>query len=220
MARTFLSMARNVINDAGLSGNLKSVDAATGDAARIVRYVAKAALWIENNRGDWRFLWGGLGQGVVIEGQQAITAPTNLYRWDRPRLVFDGAPVTPVLFHEFRSSQYMLHTGYPCAFVIMPNNDINMYPWPDTEYAYAFSWYRQPRLLTNNDDEPLIPDQFRDVIESRALWMYAMYDGAEELTVKADAEYQDWYDQLVADQAPGGYKDNQSYGNDIQIVAE
>ncbi len=43
--------------------------------------------------------------------------------------------------------------------------------------------------LVNDDDQPLIPDQFRKVIEARALWLYAMYDEAAELAAKADNEY-------------------------------
>lgn len=220
MAYTLLSMAKKVAMDAGYSGNLTSVNIATGDAARFVQYVKDATQHIETLWGDWRFLWGGLQSGTMAQGDLAILAPADLYRWDQDRLFFDTSLKYPVLWHNFVPWATMLEQGYPTTFVIMPNNDINIYPPPDGQYNYQFSWYKRPRELVLDNDEPDIPDQFRLTICAYALWLYAMYDDASELAVKAQAEYEKWIKLLEADQRPDGIPSNQSSGNHIVITAE
>lgn len=220
MPATLLSMSQNVANEVGYSGKITAVAVASGDGERIVRYVREATTFIENLWGDWRFLWGGLAEGVVSDAVNSIPAPVNLYRWDKERLFFDGHEVCPIYWNDFCMYASMNEKGYPTQFVIMPDNSIRMFSPPDAEYAYMFSWYKQPVLLVADNDEPLIPDQFRKVIEARALWLYAMYDEAAELAAKADNEYNLWLAQLEADQKPDGNFSNQSNGNHVRISTE
>lgn len=220
MAATLLSMSQRVARDAGYPGTLQSVDVATGDAARIVDYVRSASLYVESKWGDWRFLWGGLMMGTVIKGDPSIAAPVGHYRWDENRMFFGPSLVTPEMWHNFTMYEGMNRESYPTNFVIMPDSSVNIYPRPDRNFDYSFSWYREPKALVNNDDEPLVPDRFRDVIVAYALWLYAMYDDAAELAAKANAEYEKWLYVLEADQRPDGYSTNQSSGNHITISTE
>ncbi len=220
MPATLLSMSQNVANEVGYSGKITATATASGDAARIVRYVKEATVYIENLWGDWRFLWGGLVEGVATSGSNSIAAPVNLYRWDQERLFFDTHTVCPIMWNDFKMYSAMNDPGYPTQFVIMPDNSIRMFSPPDANYNYMFSWYKQSVPLVSDNDQPLIPDQFRKVIEARALWLYAMYDEAAELAAKADNEYALWLAQLEADQRPDGMFANQSNGNHVRISAE
>ena len=220
MPATLISMAKDVATDAGYSGQLTSVNVASGDGARFVKYVKDATAYIETLWGDWRFLWGGLLSGTLTIGQANIAAPTNLYRWDQGRLFFDTHLITPILWHEFQPYANMLDPGYPTQFVIMPDNSIQMYPPPDAAYNYQFSWYQYSRELNLDTDEPLIPDAFRRTITAYALWLYATYDDAAELAAKSQAEYNKWILLLEGDQRPDGMPSTQSSGNRITIVTE
>lgn len=220
MPATLLSMSKKVAQDAGYSGTIASVTVVTGDAARIVQYVKDATAYIEAKWGDWRFLWGGLSAGTLMAGDLAIPAPVGHYRWDQDRLFFDNHLVTPITWDKFVPFAEMLTPGYPTQFVIMPDSSINMYPPADKEYSYSFSWYREPNELEADADEPLTPNRFRNAISSYALWLYAMYDDAAELAVKANSEYEKWMVLLEADQRPDGFPSNQSSGNHIVISAE
>lgn len=220
MPFTLLTMSQQVARDAGYSGSITSVSVATGDAARIVGFVKDATAYIETLWGDWRFLWGGLYNGVTSSGSVNIPIPDGHYRWDQDRLFFDSHLVCPVTWDKFEPYSSMDIPSYPTQFVIMPDSSINMYPPADGDYSYSFSWYQQSKELTADDDQPLVPDRFRRAIIAYALWLYAMYDDAAELAAKANAEYEKWKTLLEADQRPDGFPTNQSSGNHIVISAE
>ncbi len=220
MPETLLSMTQKVAQQAGLSGNMTTVAVATGDAARIVQFVKEATTYIQNRWGDWRFLWGGLLDGVTSSSVNTIPVPVGHYRWDRDRLFFDNRTVCTVTWDEFQPYANMNEAGYPTQFVIMPDSTIRMFPPPDQEYAYSFSWYKESPELVADNDQPLIPDRFRYVIINRALWLYAMYDDSAELAAKAETEFNNWLTLLEGDQRAGGYATNQSSGNHVVISAE
>lgn len=220
MPATLLTMSQRVAVDAGYANSISSVDSATGDSARIVQYVKDATAFIQTKWGDWRFLWGGLYVSTINPSVQSIPAPLGLYRWDENRMFFDGHEVKPIMWHEFTMYSAMNETGYPTQFVIMPDNSINMYPMPDQQYNIQFSWYKEPVELQADNDVPMLPDRFHRTITNYALWLYAMYDDAAELSAKSNAEYEKWLTLLEADQRPDGYPSTQSSGNFINIVAE
>lgn len=220
MARTYLSMAQAVASDAGYAGNIQSVAAVTGDAARIVRFVSEACEYVEALWGDWRFLWGGLYEGITLANVKTIAPPVGLYRWDQARMFIGDFHCSPIPYHEFHPYRGIDRAGYVETVVIMPDNSLNMYPHPDKDMNFTLSWYKSPMVLVNDEDEPNMPDKFRKIIESYALWLYAMYDDSQELAAKAQGEYEKWLRLLEADQRPGGYPTNQSYGNHVVISAE
>lgn len=219
MPETLLSMTQKVAQQAGLSGNITSVAVASGDAARVVQFVKEATTYLQNRWGDWRFLWGGLLDGVASANNNTIPIPAGHYRWDQDRLFFDTHTVCPILWDEFEMYSTMNDPGYPTQFVIMPDSTIRMFPPPDQDYNYSFSWYKESPELVNDNDQPLIPDRFRYTIINRALWLYAMYDDSAELAAKAEAAFNEWLILLEADQRAGGYPTNQSSGNHVIISA-
>lgn len=220
MSNTLLGMSQRVARDAGYSGNIQSVAVVSGDAARIVQYVKDATTYIENLWGDWRFLWGGMLEGIVDVGETHIVPPLGHYRWDQARLMFDNHLVYPELFHNFSPYSTMLEQGYPTQFVIMPDSSIQMYPRPDKQFNFQFSWYRESVELVNDSDTPLVPARFCNTIVAYALWLYAMYDDAAELAAKSQAEYEKYLRLLEADQRPDGFPTNQSSGNFFNVTAD
>lgn len=219
MPRTYLSMTKAVANDAGYAGNITAISTATGDAARIARFVSEACQYVESLWGDWRFLWGGIYEGISPANEHTIVAPGNLYRWDRDRIFIGDCKYYPIAFNDFVPYAGANSPGFVGQVVIMPNNDLRMYPHPDKDTEYHLSWFKQPMVLTNDLDEPNIPDQFRKIVEAYALWLYAMYDDSVELANKSQAEYEKWKLLLEADQRPGGYAGNQAMYNHINITA-
>nr|UVX62918.1 MAG: Tail tubular protein [Bacteriophage sp.] len=213
-------MTQNVASDAGYAGNITALSAATGDAARIARFVREACSYVEGLWGDWRFLWGGIYEGVTVANNKFIPPPDNLYRWDRDRMIIGDSLLYPIQFNDLEWFPNMDTPGIVCNLVIMPDNSLRMYPYPDIDTNYYLSWYKNPMVLVNDLDEPNIPDKFRKVIEAYALWLYAMYDDSAELAAKSEAEYGKWLLLLEADQRPGGLPSNQSYDNHIIISAE
>lgn len=220
MPQTLLSMSQEVARQAGYSGQINAVAVATGDAARIVNFVKEATQYIELRWADWRFLWGGLAEGVTSTTTNFIPTPSGHYRWDQDRLFFDNHTVCPITWDKFQMYANMNDPAYPTQFVIMPDSTVRMFPPPDAEYNYSFSWYKEPALLVADTDEPLVPDRFRTTIVNYALWLYAMYDDSAELAAKSEAEYNNWLTLLEADQRPDGFPTNQSSGNHVTISAE
>ncbi len=215
----FLGMCKNVAQDAGLSGDISSVAANTGDLARVVRYVREACLAIESRWGDWKFNYKTGYSTMLGAGLSTYSAPEDLHRWNKDRMYINGNKVpkhTVLEYHEFRGWPTQT-AGTPAAVVIMPDNALLFYPAPDSDSTFTADYYKKPAILTENTDLPNVPQQYCPVIQAYALLSYAQYDASEELIVKAQGDISTWDALLENDQRPGGTSSDLAYGADLRI---
>ena len=215
----FLSMCKNVAQDAGLSGSINSVANNTGDLARVVRYVREACVAIESRWGDWKFNYKSGYTTMLGAGLSTYAAPADLHRWNKDRMYINGNKVpkhTVLEYHEFRGWPIQT-TGTPAAVVIMPDNALLFYPAPDSDSVFTADYYKAAADLTDNTDIPNVPQRYCPVIQAYALLAYAQYDASDELIVKAQQDITTWDALLENDQRPGGTASDTAYGADLRI---
>lgn len=67
-------------------------------------------------------------------------------------------------------------TGVPQVYARTGERTLIFGPTPDAAYAYTYWYYREPTLLVNNSDEPLMPPADREVLVYGALKRIAERD--------------------------------------------
>ncbi len=215
----FITMCKNVAQDAGLSGEINSVSGNVGDLGRVVRYVRESCLAIESRWGDWKFNYKSGYVTTLGAGLSTYSAPEDLHRWNKDRMYINGNKVpkhTVLEYHEFRG--WPLQTvGTPAAVIIMPDNALMFFPAPDSESIFSADYYKMPAMLQENTDIPNIPQNYCPVVQAYALQAYAQYDASEELLVKAQQDISYWDALLENDQRPGGTYGDTAYGADLRI---
>ena len=190
----FLTLWKRAWLQMGLSGSPPpSVEDVHSMHARVVDWVREADVHIQQLHYNWSFLWKEaethmqVGQHVYTPKELGIKDFNHLIRlsvskdmsegWERLRLM----PFDP-LHHPGE--------GIPGRFVIYPNGQWGFDKAPDKVYQLAFEYYRTPKELSGNFDEPLIPEEWQHGIIHSAKMLYAMYDEAPSDLQSANMEYQ------------------------------
>lgn len=73
----------------------------------------------------------------------------------------------------------------PQYFTTTPDGALDFWPRPDKEYKIHFTYTRDVQTLVNDDDEPNLPEEYRDGIMWRAVMMYAEYNEQPVLLARA-----------------------------------
>lgn len=232
---TFLELCREVISDTGLAGGdptqLESVLDQEGDLARVVIWVRNGCLQVDNLWKDWNYLWfehviSAAANGLET-GSQVPTMPAGLAvrQWDRAAFYLDYGSDTPLplkyldwrAFRErFRSTP---QTGTPGTITVRPDNTLMVESIADGDYAFRGEGWKRPTVLTNDDDEPDMPEDYHRIIVCRAKISYADKEDVPEILEGAQAEYTDILDKLQSDQLDSFQMDRMA-GQDIDLSQE
>lgn len=191
---TFLELCQAMVRKAsGISGTIVSVDGQSGEAARVVDWVATAYLYIQNLHADWKFLRNDVQFNTVAATQRytcTAAGVANLGEWlfapgwrcyATAIGVRDEQPVRFLDYDSFKQ-RYLYGAnrevaGRPQVVTEKPDQSLLFWPTPDAVYTVIGEQYRSPHLLVANADKPLFAAAFHDVILHRALMMYGAREG-------------------------------------------
>ncbi len=234
---TYLELCQAVVDEVGLSGEIATVEGRRGDFGRIVRFVRSACMQVEGRWINWRFLHGSHTFSTVEE-VAVYPAPEALRirQWDINRAYLDQL-IIPIKYADdaldYRRDPIAEdYLGQPVCLIIERDNSIRTIGIPDRAYSIEIEYYRQPTILSNNDDEPAIPTQFQEIIVLDAVRRYANYDEAPELKIQAleqiygvngswaQPEPGSWLFQLQADQLPNSYLNGATEGGLFVVRTE
>jgi hypothetical protein len=195
---TFLELVQEVVrySNTADSGPSTTVNQ-SGDFLKAIKYVQTAHAEIQGMFFDWDFLWGQ-STITVIKGISSYSGVTGIGIWDVDRVFIDGNKLDFVDYADYSATRR--NPARPNEFTITPDNRILLIPEPDDDYSATYDYYRRPKILNGNDDEPLIPAQFRMAIVGRALMQYGNFDSAEDVKVQGSEMYQMFIEQLMRHQ--------------------
>lgn len=77
----------------------------------------------------------------------------------------------------------------PRNFTIRPDGLMELWPVPQAEYTITFDYLREPQILAEDEDVPILPLRYHDVIVYRALLKYAGFDEAQAQYQRAMPEF-------------------------------
>lgn len=201
----FLTECRTLAREAGVSGALSipSVEGQTGSTARIIGWVQRAYIDIQQMYTDWKYLWAQ-DSITTVAGQADYDLPADLSQMDRGRVRIGDVSMTVEEYELI--DPLVTDTGTPYRAILLPNGKVRLHPTPDSVKTVTFDYYKAPDELTANTDEPIFPAQFHDLIWMRALLKYGFYESAPEVIERVSAEYGEMMRALEVSQLPNRYR--------------
>lgn len=213
----FLQMCQRVFTEGGVSGQINSVQNQTGEAGRIVAWVATAYREILNDQGaTWKFL----RKTAVVQ----LSADKSVYSFDDLNLVggvqWDTREMRVAINPDMSDETLLGHLDYnsfrnywlfasrrhvksrPLNAAVTDDTELVLAPIPAEAYWLSLQYQISPNDLTGNEDVPVLPDRFHMAIVWRALRHYGMFEAAPEVVSRADTGYKEIMLQLEIDQTP------------------
>lgn len=217
----FLGLCKSLAVNAGIGGGSGPVSVLNqnGEQARVVEFIRESWLEIQGLYVNWKFLWSR-HEGTILSGNTEVLAPADLNVWDYQHLWVDGQRISSVIEYEDYMSDAPLTTGKPMRLVEMPDKALKLLPVPGQDYPFRFDYFRTPQILVNDNDAPLCPPQFHDVIVKRAMQKYGHFESAPEVLSRYALEYQDRLKALMSHQLPQKIGHVHSHDQGFQVRVE
>lgn len=217
MSHNFLALVTALADESGESAPT-TVTGQIGMAGRLVKWINRAWVDIQNSAEQWQFLRASFSFATVNQ-QATYTAAqagiTDFASWKRDSVRIS---TTSSALKDEMLSVYMdydtwrnlyqygnMRTTYtrPTVVTVTPDKQLGLGAIPDaTGYTVNGEYYRTAQELTADTDTPLLPDRFYMVIVWRALMMYGAYMGAIDAYSHGEKEYKKLMAQLRVDQLP------------------
>jgi hypothetical protein len=222
---TFLELCQRVAEEGDI-GTVSTVEAQTGETARVVRWVKNAYRDICRKRPDWHFLRSAFTLSTIANQQAYLitacddndalstdmtvagfrdwwTDSFRIYRQSSGVATQGEIPFTD--YFSFRS-QWMIRTHsstQPNEFTVrVRDKAILLGPTPDAVYVVTGEYQRHAPDLDEDTDEPLFPEAFHELIVWWALVFYGGFEGDAGLYTHAQNEKNRIYGELELDQLP------------------
>lgn len=213
MSRRFLDLCKDVVSDLGVAGG--AINSVTGtlkaEQVRIINWVARADLFVQNLWVDWLFLWVADTQ-VLGQANSDILTP-SMPAWARaiPTIEEDtlwlGAtsatarPIKYLPWATFRNAfdrKLKGTSAVPVAYSRRPDGALVLSHKLTQDSTFALDYHViGKRMAADNDTSP-VPEQFDNIIVERAKIFYAEREDAPEIMSGSTAEYTDLLDKMQA----------------------
>lgn len=213
----FLQLCQRVFSEGGISGQIVSVENQTGEALRVVNWVAQANIDIINDQG---MTWNFVRKDVAVK----LTAGKGTYSFSELNLAdgvqWDTRSMRIAMNPDLSDETFVSHMGFaafrdywlfssrrtmqsrPLNASVDGNTHLVVGPIPDQDYMLALQYDGMPSPLIENGDKPFFPERFHMAVVWRALRNYGMFEAAPEVVARADLEFKTVMLQLTIDQAP------------------
>jgi hypothetical protein len=224
----YLALVNRAKLESGRSGgDLGSVSTATGDDLRLVKWTAAAYEKIQRKTDEWRWMRATVlasipaaqlahapavdmliqpGDTLALADFRGFRAPSD----DYTVTILDPANpaaewnLTWLDYDEFRK-RFMVGThdeAPPVNWSVSPDNKLLVGPTPDILYHVRFDYRTKVVALTDDTDEPTMPEDYHMVIVWETLKSLASFDAASEVYARANEEFNELYEDLWTDQGP------------------
>lgn len=219
----YLDLCKTLAVEAGIGGSSgpSSVVGQKGEHARVVRWVKQAWLDLQGQYVNWKFLWKQTtGTVTLTSGFNYVQAPADFGAWDREHLFANGQRITNFVEYEDYKTLDTTTGAQPSRLVQLPNGNVQLIPAPSADVSYSFDYFCAPQELVADNDVPLCPAQFHDVIVLWALQKYSNFEDAPEILRKVQVEFPKRLAALEAHQLPGKLGHIHSHDQGFRIEVE
>lgn len=194
------------------SASITSVTGNGGAIDKIVNWVAYADKEIQGLWFDWDFLQVSSFAVNTVIGVAAVAAPADIGVWDDEAfyLNFSLATHQKLSILDYKTWRTSYRQGVqsnkkPNAIVVMPDQSLKLEPAPNAVYSLTGDYWKRPAVMTVNASTSPIPEEYERIIIFRALMLYAISTGANEVYSSAEMGY-----ALLLDKLESKYLSNQS----------
>lgn len=225
----YLSLVQLLHDESGAAGVAPTtVVSQTGEAKRLVNWVRRADLQIQNKWINWKFLRAEFTTGnQTSDGVATLSKPATLKTWDLAtfRIIYPGEtvenPLEAVEYEDRKGDVFDTTTGPPQVVIIMPDNSLRFEQVPDGIYTILADFYVKPTQLAVNTDISVIPEeQHETAILGRALMYYANHENAPEAKTQGQELYAEGLAELENHQLPNQNYSRLRTGGGFEVIAE
>jgi len=207
---TFLQLCQKTRSECGItSSGPASVTSQTGVLEKVVNWVADADVEIQSRWFDWNFLHVSIWSHNTIAGVSTVAAPSDLGVWDRESFYLDYSTanhkqLSVVDYKVWRRDyrQGVKTNQRPDIAIILPDQSLKLESPPDDVYALTADYWKRPARMTANTNTSPVPEEYERIIVARAKIAYAESQGAPEVLMSAQIEFDDLLDKLEAKYLP------------------
>lgn len=224
-AQSYLNLCKMVSYECSIGQGVPTgTSNQSGELYRVVQWVAKAWVDIQNMSTEWRWMRSQFSVNTVIgDGSYApadCTDTLTASAIDRFGHWIIANPYDPALAYLASAgvgSQYRLtfipwssfkqiyrvgtqNNSAPSHISIDPQNNLVIGPAPDAVYTITGDYQRAAGVLSVDADTPDMPNRFHDLVAWFAIEKYGYYDIAQEVIMRATAEKQRLLNALEFDQ--------------------
>ncbi len=202
-ASTFLELCQQTIDDAGISGTITNTVDQEGEFGRVVKWVERATTEIEGLWFDWDFLHVFLSLNTIAEVSD-YPPPSDLNLWDIKTFAIpaDEQRIEFIDWTRQKLDTTLPQDGDPYKVTILPSKALRFYDTPTNVKEITVQYWMQPKQLVDSEDEPNIPQQFRDIIVYKALQYYANFEASDETKIAGIEQYAPRLRQLESSDLP------------------
>ena len=208
---TYLELVRRLARGVGASGTIQSLQAAEGEAKRLADWVNQAWLEIQLARDTWSWRLNefevSVPAGTSVVNTATVTdfyKPLNGFIYGKFSNTSTWLPLQFVDFQTWQSyvrSRQASH-GQPTNYTQRFDRNIELYPIPNQNYAVRGLYVRKPQRLVNDFDEPILPEEYHQLIVYQAMMLYAQYEAAPEIFQAGVQGYNRLYNRMVNSETP------------------
>ena len=214
---TFLELVNRLHVEAGTSGQTLStvLGSLPFESARLKKWVQDAWRDIQSQQ-RWNFLFKE-ATFTIPQYASVITPPEftagEVADWEGETVriaPFGGArkdsqPMTCVDYFDFRDGDGADPTrrGRPSTIAIHPNSEtLLIAPSADEQYTLFYDYWREPQELDDDDDVPIMPARFHDLIIWEAISRYGGYEESAPVLKRSYERGAPLWAALAHDQLP------------------
>lgn len=232
MSRRFLDLCKSVVRDLGVAGG--TLNSVTGqlnqEQLRIIDWVARADLYIQNLWVDWKFLWYA-DDSVLVQAGTDVLTPT-LPPWaDNLQTVEEGslwlaagtATARRIGFMEWDQFRELFQRklkstqAVPVAWSRDPAGRMLLSHKTQATLTFSLDYHCIGKRMAGNDDTSPVPNNFDQLICEKAKMYYAERENAPEIMSGAVAEYTDSLEKMEAVCLPGNTAGRRSRNDEHSI---
>jgi hypothetical protein len=207
---TFLQLCVKTRSECGITGTgPAAVTSQSGVLEKVVNWVADADQEIQGRWFDWDFLHVSTWTHNTISNTPTVAAPSNLGVWDRESFYLDYSTASNkklrVVDYKIWRRDYrqgVKTNQKPDMAIILPDNSLRLEAPPDAVYVLSADYWKRPAKMTANSDTSPIPEEYERIIVARAKIAYAESQGAPEVLMAAQIEFDDLLDKMESKYLP------------------
>lgn len=207
---TFLQLCQATRRACGVQGTgPAAVTNQIGLLEKIVSWVADADHETQSRWFDWDFLHVSSWSSNTVAGTAAVSAPADIGTWDEDSFYLDyntasHKHLTVLDYKTWRRDfrQGVKTNQQPDSVVVKPDLSLILEAPPDGVYVLTADYWKRPVKMAANSDTSPIPEEYERIIVARAKMMFAEDQGATDIMVSAQIEFDDLLDKLEAKYLP------------------
>lgn len=173
-----------------------------GYQRKLATWIRRAHREIQQENENWRFRVATAEFDLTADqGEYDISAQLPNFQTVRPYnapfgtryALMDDNRSWPVRYMRWQAFagywESRTDTGRPRRFAVAPGDLLRVWPVPTQDYVLQFAYTLVPVDLEADADEPVLPEQYHDLIVFHAIINYAGYDEAQAQYQRASAQY-------------------------------